>query len=107
MADDVIRKLGAFSECGPFHLAFEVVGDGFGCDGAVDSLDDEVGGFVPAHVAEHHFAGEDEGAGVDFVLVGVFGGCAVGCFEDCGAGVVVDVGSGCDSDSTDAGGECV
>lgn len=55
MADDVVSEFGALTEGGAFHLAFEVVGDGFVADGAVDSLDDEVGGFVPAHVAEHHF----------------------------------------------------
>ena len=71
-----------FEEGGVLHLAFEVVGDGLGADGAVHALDDEVGGVVPAEVAEHHFAGEDDGAGVHFVLVGVLGGGAVGGFED-------------------------
>ncbi len=107
MADDVVGELGAFAEGGAVHLAFEVVSDGFGSDGAVDSFDDQVGGFEPAHVAEHHFAGQDHGAWVDLILVGVFGGCAVGRFEDGGAGVVVDVGSGCDADASDAGGEGV
>ena len=60
MTNDVVGELGAFTESGAFHLAFEVVGDGSGSDGAVDSLDDEVGGFVPGHVAEHHFARQDE-----------------------------------------------
>lgn len=60
MTDDIIGELGAFSECCAVHLAFEVVGDGFVADGAVDSLDDEVGGFVPGHVAEHHFSRQDQ-----------------------------------------------
>lgn len=60
MCNDVVGELGAFAEGCAVHLAFEVVGDCSGSDGAVDSLDDEVGGFVPAHVAEHHFAGQDE-----------------------------------------------
>ena len=60
MANDVICELGAFAEGGSVHLAFEVIGDGLGSDGAVDALDDQVGSLVPAEVAEHHLAGEDE-----------------------------------------------
>ena len=56
MTDDVVGELGALPEGGAFHLAFEVVGDCFVTDRAVDTLDDQVGGFVPAHVAEHHFS---------------------------------------------------
>jgi hypothetical protein len=47
------------TEGGAFHLAGEVVGDGLAADGAVEALDDEVGGLDPAHVAEHHLAAED------------------------------------------------
>ena len=76
MAHNIIPKLRALAEGGPVHEAFEVVSDCLGTDCAVHALDDEVGGFGPAHEAEHHFAGEDDGAGVDLVLVGVFGGGA-------------------------------
>jgi hypothetical protein len=89
------------------HQALEIVRDGFGLDGAVHALDDEVGGLGPAHVAEHHFAAEDDGAGVDLVEVGVFGGGAVGGFEDGVASGVVDVGAGGDADAADLGGEGV
>jgi hypothetical protein len=79
---NVLAKLRALAQGSTFHEPVEVVGDGFGGDGALDALDDEVGGFGPAHVAEHHFAGEDDGAGVDLVFAGVLGGGAVGGFED-------------------------
>lgn len=107
VADDVVAELRALAEGRTLHQSLEVVCYRFCTDCAVHALDDEVCGFGPAHEAEHHFAGEDDGAGVDFVLVGVFGGGAVGCFEDGVSGVVVDVGSGCDADAADACGECV
>ena len=76
MRNHIIPKFRALAEGGAFHLSFEVVRDCLGGDCAVHALDDEVGGFGPAHEAEHQFAGEDDGAGVDLVLVGVFGGGA-------------------------------
>ncbi|QDU70419.1 hypothetical protein Pan265_02460 [Mucisphaera calidilacus] len=56
MFDDGVAEFGALEECGAVHESFEVVGDGLGGDGAVHALDDEVGGFVPAEVSEHHLA---------------------------------------------------
>src|SRR5205823_2155239 len=47
----------------------------------------------------------DKGAGVDDVLVGVFGGGAVGGFEAGVAGDVVDVSAGGDADAADLGGQ--
>lgn len=41
-------------------MAFEVVGHGFVADGAVDALDDQIRGFGPAHVSQHHLAGQDQ-----------------------------------------------
>ena len=43
--------------------------------------DDQVGGFGPAEVAQHHLAGEDDGAGVDLVFAGILGRGAVGGFK--------------------------
>src|SRR5665213_3462917 len=80
--DHLIGKLAALDLFRPFHLPGEIVGDGLGGNGAFQSLDDELGHCVPAHVFEHHDAGEDDAAGVDLVLVGVLGGGAVGGFED-------------------------
>lgn len=107
MFDDVVAELGAFDFGSAFHEAGEVVGDSLGGDGAVETFDDEVGGFAPAHVAEHHFAGEDDGTGVHFVEIGIFGGGAVGGLEDGVASDVVDVATGGDADTADLGGEGV
>lgn len=107
MRDHIIPELRALPQGRPLHQPLEVVSHCLRPDCAVHALDDEVGGFGPAHEAEHHLAGEDDGAGVDLVLVGVFGGGAVGCFEDGVAGVVVDVGARGDADAADACGEGV
>ena len=48
----------------------------------------------PAHVAEHHLAGENDRAGVDLVEVGILGRGAVSRFEDGVTGHVVDVRAG-------------
>jgi hypothetical protein len=61
----------------------------------------EVGGLVPAQVAEHHLAGEDDRAGVDLVEVGVLRRGAVGGLEDGVAGDVVDVAARRDADAAD------
>ena len=55
----------------------------------------------PAHVAEHHFAGEDDRAGIHLVEIGVLRRGAVGRLENRVAGVVVDIGAGRDADATD------
>lgn len=56
MLNHFISKLTALDLFGAFHLSGEIVGDGFGADGFVEAFDDEVGGFLPAHVFEHHVA---------------------------------------------------
>src|SRR5439155_1387905 len=43
---------------------------------------DERRRLVPAHVLEHHHAGEDDAAGIDLVEIRVLGGRAVRCLED-------------------------
>lgn len=105
--DHIIPKLRALAQGRPLHESLEVVSDCLCTDCAVHALDDEIRGLGPAHEAEHHLAGEDDGAGVDLVLVGVFGGGAVGCFEDGVPGVVVDVGARGDPDPPHACGEGV
>ena len=82
MGDDVVAELRAFDFGGAFHQAGKIVGDSFGGDSAVQAFDDEVGGFAPAHVAQHHFAAQNHRAGVHFVLVGVFGRGAVRGLEN-------------------------
>src|SRR6266404_2228014 len=53
-----IAELAAFHFFRAFHLPCEIVGYGLGVDGAVHALEDEVGGFDPAEVTQHHFAAE-------------------------------------------------
>src|ERR1017187_1684074 len=86
---------------GAGHQALEVVGHFLLLDGALHALLDQVGGFVPAEMAEHHDAGQDDGAGIDNVLVGVLGRGAEGGLED---GVAIaDVGAGGDSEAAHLG----
>lgn len=54
--DDVIPELRALAQGRSFHQPLEVVGDGLGLDRALEALDDQVGGFLPAHVFEHEDA---------------------------------------------------
>ena len=78
-----------------------------GGDRAVHALDDEVGGLVPAQVAQHHLAREDHRARVDLVLVGVLRRGAVRRLEDGVAGDVVDVAARRDADAADLRGQRV
>src|SRR5690606_5881455 len=63
------------------HQTLEVIGNGLVGDSAFGTLDDQVRRFYPAHVTQHHFCGQDQGAGVDLVLASVLGCSTVGCFE--------------------------
>src|SRR5450432_1209834 len=101
MFDYLAGELTAFNLFGPFHLAGEVVGDGFRGNRLFQSRDDQVGDVLPAHVFEHHDTREDDAAGINRVLIGIFGGGAVGGFEDGVAGDVVDVAAGGDADAAD------
>ena len=76
-----IRKLAAFDFRRAFHQAGEIVSDVLAGDGGIHRIDNGVGGFGPAHVAQHHFGREDLGAGVDVVLAGVLRCGSVGGFE--------------------------
>ena len=101
MLDDVVPELGALDLRGARHLAGEVIGDPLGANRAVQAFEDQVGRFVPAQVAEHHFAAEHDAAWVHLVLVRVFGRGAVRRLEDGVAGDVVDVAAGRDADAAD------
>jgi len=101
------------SECGAlhflraFHLAGEVVCDHLVSNRLVQRLDDQVGGFRPAHVTQHHLTGQDDATGVDDVFAGVLRRGAVRGFEDGVAGDVVDVAAGGDADAADLRGQRV
>src|SRR5690606_24136554 len=105
--DEGGTELGGLDLGGAFHEAGEVVGDDLVGDRRLECGDDQVGGFVPPHVAQHHLAGEDHRARVHLVLAGVLGGGAVGRLEDGVAVVVVDVPARGDADAPHLGGESV
>ena len=101
--DDGAREFGALHFGCTLHEAGEVVGDLLGADGAIETLEDEVGRLGPSEVTEHHLAGEHHRTGVDHVLAGVLRGRAMGGLEDRVAGDVVDVAARSDADATDLG----
>ena len=107
MLDDRIAKLGAFDLLRAIHQTGKVVGNGLGFDSGFHALHDQISSFGPAHVAQHHLAGEDHAAGVDNVLAGVLGRGAVGGLEDGVTGHVVDVRAGGDADPADLSGQGV
>src|SRR5688500_8606532 len=78
LGDHAIAELRALHFGCPFHQAREVVGDGSGRDSAVHPLHDQVGGLVPAEMAQHHFTGQDHRTRVDLVLAGVLGRRSMG-----------------------------
>jgi hypothetical protein len=88
--DDLVRELAALHFGGAVHQAGEVVGDALAGDGLVHAGDDRVGGFGPAHVAQHHLAREDHRARIDLVEVGVLRRGAVGRSEHAVAGDFID-----------------
>src|SRR5512134_3424840 len=69
--DDRRPELRALHLLRALHEPREVVGDDLFLDGLLEAGDDPVRGVGPAHVAEHHLAGEDDRARVDLVLAGV------------------------------------
>src|SRR5437667_9125445 len=80
--DHASGKLTSFHFGSTFHQALEVVGYFFLLDSALQALLDQIGGFRPSEIAEHHDAGQNDRAGNDDVLVGVLGSGAVSGFED-------------------------
>ncbi len=75
-------QLARLEQRGPLHLAMEVVGDELRRDGPLDGAHDQVRRLVPAQVAQHHLAGQDDRAGVHLVLAGVLRRGAVRRLED-------------------------
>src|SRR5690348_11882502 len=73
VADNGRGELGALHFLRALRQAGEVVSDDLLTDGLVQGLHDHFGGFLPAHVLEHHDTGKDHRARVDLVLIGVFG----------------------------------
>src|SRR5438445_574175 len=76
--DDGAAELRALHFAGALHQPGEVVGDDLLLDGLLETGHQAVGGIRPAQVTEHHFAGEDDRAGIHLVLARVLGRGAVG-----------------------------
>src|SRR5215470_9366026 len=105
--DDGRPELRALHFLGALHEAGEVIGDDLLGQRLLDAGVDAIGRLRPAHVAEHHLPGEDDGARIDLVLPGVLGRGAVGRLEEGVPALVVDVGAGGDADATHLRGEGV
>ena len=103
--DNGVAELGALHFACSIHQAGEIVGHRPGPDRLVHRRQEQVGGLGPAHVAEHHLAGENDRTRVDLVEVGVFRGGAVSCFEDGVTRHIVDVRARSDTDTTHLCGE--
>ncbi len=107
MFDDRVAELGAFDFGGMFHQAGKVIRHGAGIDGAFHAFDDQVRGFGPTHVAQHHFAGENDRTGIHFIEVGVFRRGAMRRFKDGVTRDVIDIRTRSDSDSANLRGQRV
>src|SRR5713101_6487163 len=105
--DDGGAELRALDFLRALHEPGEVVGHHLLPDGRLQRGDDPVGGLRPAHVAQHHLAGEDDRAGIDLVLPRVLGRRPVRGLEEGVPALVVDVGPGRDADAAHLRGERV
>ena len=99
--DQVVSEFGALDLGCAIHLAGEIVGDALAGNRAIESFQNEIGGFNPAEVSQHHLAGENDGAGVDLILAGILGRGAVRGLEDGVAGDVINIAAGRDADAAD------
>src|SRR5262249_43773227 len=95
-----VAKTGTAYEFRAVHQPFEIIGYRLVSDRSLESFDDEIGGFLPAHVTQHHLARKNDRAGIDLVEIGIFRGGAVGRFKDGVAAVVIDVLPRPDADAT-------
>src|SRR5207302_2143232 len=103
--NDVIGKFaGADFGCA-WHQALEIVSDLFLFDGALEAAFDQVGGFIPAHVSEHHYAREHDGSGIDHLFVGILWRCSMSSFKHRVA--VADVGAWSDAQTANLCGACI
>src|SRR6202020_2368690 len=103
--NDAVRKLAGSYFGGAFHQAFEIIGDFLLQDGALHSVLDEIGGFVPSQKTKHHYAREHHRARIDDVFVGILWRRAVRGFEDSVS--IADVRTGCDAETADLRGASV
>ena len=57
--DQGVAELTALHFGGTRHHAGEIVGHNFLTDGFIHGINDGIGGFGPAHIAQHHFTREN------------------------------------------------
>ena len=107
MADDIVSERRTLDLGRAVHEAGEIIGHLPGANRAVQALQDQIRRFGPAQVAQHHFAGEHDRAGVHHVLVRVFGRGAVRGLENRVARDVVDVAARRDADAAHLRGQRV
>src|SRR3954470_166383 len=77
VADDGGGEFASLDFLRPFHLTDEVIGDDLLVESLFKTLCNQIGGFLPANVLQHHDTAEQERTGVHFVEVGVLGRSAV------------------------------
>src|SRR4029079_9734336 len=97
--DDLIAERGGTHLRRAGHLACEIVGDPLALDRVLESRHDQSADLLPAHVLEHHHAGEDHAARIDLVQVRVRRRGAVRRLEDGEA--VADVAARRNPETTD------
>src|SRR5687768_11755424 len=78
VADDGGGELRRLQDGRALHLALEIVGDALLADGLLERFLDRVRRLAPAHVPQHHAAGEDHRPRVHLVEVRILRRRAVG-----------------------------
>src|SRR4029077_13597851 len=102
-----VAKTGAAHELGAGHQTLEIVSHRLLADGALQTLDDEVGRLSPTHVAKHHLARQNNRAGIHFVEIGILRRRAMGRLKNRMPAVIIDVRSRRDADPAHLCGQCV
>jgi len=81
MFDHLICKLAGFNQCSVVHKLVEVDGNTFAGNSSTEAMYDDISCFFPAHVFQHHYTTEDNGAGVHGVCIGKAGCCTMCRFK--------------------------
>ena len=89
--NDIVCEFGALDGGGSFHQAREIIRHAFGSDGLAQTGFNPIRRFGPTNIPQHHGPGEDDRAGVNLVLSGVFRRSAVCGLEYGMAGDVVNI----------------
>src|SRR5881628_2465650 len=96
IGDNRVAESRAANEFGAGHEALEIISHGLGVDGTLDAFDDEISSLRPAHIAQHHLAGQNNRARVDLIQIGVLRRRSMSCLENRVAAVIINIRAGCD-----------